>query len=334
MTVSLAMRNHVSISLATRNRIQKIAKEMGYVPDPMIGRLMQQLRIGRHRRTSISLCSLRERPERSTSDYINLVNEGARRAALDMGYFFEEVFIDDYKDNPSALRRLLWSRGVEGLVLSPIHHPADISDLVDWSRFVVISASVSVLGPKAHRVIPNHFANTLELGKKLNSRGLLRLGLVMSRDIDKRSGHRFDAAIQWLNHENGVHDMSTLRWDDRLPGRAELKKWIHENRPDAIISEASAYLKKFQKISPEIRSLPLAATTILDKTDSFPGILEDPRAVGAGAVELLSAFFHQGQRGLPAQRRTTMIEGKYWEPEGYFGKSKKTKSRQSKRAAA
>ncbi len=334
MTVSLAMRNHTSISLATRNRIHKIAKEKGYVPDPLIGKLMQQLRIGRHRRTNISLCSIREKPANAKADYIDMVNLGARRSANDLGYFFEEIFIEDYKGNPSGLQGMLWNRGVEGLILSPLQHPADISHLVDWSRFVVISASVSVIGPDAHRVIPNHFGNTLDLGMKLNERGLHRLGLIISRDVDERSGHRFDAAIQWLNHENGVHDLETLRWDGNLPQREELRQWIQANRPDVIISEASGYLDSFLSAAPELKSIPLAVTTILNTNGSYPGILEDPLAVGAGAVELLSSLFQHGQRGLPAQRRSTMIAGTYWEPEGYFDRFKKAKPRTRKKSGS
>jgi len=39
-TVSLALRNHPSLPVETRERLQALAKEMGYRPDPMLGALM------------------------------------------------------------------------------------------------------------------------------------------------------------------------------------------------------------------------------------------------------------------------------------------------------
>src|SRR5438045_673838 len=39
-TVSLALRNHASIPLATRERIQQFAREMDYRPNPLVSALM------------------------------------------------------------------------------------------------------------------------------------------------------------------------------------------------------------------------------------------------------------------------------------------------------
>src|SRR3954465_73494 len=39
-TVSLALRNHPSLPVATRQRLQALAKEMGYQPDPALSSLV------------------------------------------------------------------------------------------------------------------------------------------------------------------------------------------------------------------------------------------------------------------------------------------------------
>ena len=311
MTVSLSLRNHASIPERTRERIRGIAEEMGYKPDPLIGKLMQQLRLGGRRRANFSLCLLRQRRSRSGLEYQDYIALGAKRVAEDLGYFFDTVDIDDAIARPEGLRRMLYNRGIEGVILSPLFPPADVSKLLDWSKFSVVSTSISVLGPVVHRVVPNQFSNALLLGRELNKLGHRRLGLLISRDLDERTGHRLDAAIQWLNHENGVRDLETLRWEESMPSAVMLERWLNKNRPDAVISDSAYTMDNFVSEVPRLKDLALACTAVMDKSAPYAGILENPEAVGAAAVELLSALFQKGERGLPKIPRTMMINGTF-----------------------
>ena len=47
MTVSLALRDSPKISAVTRERIRKIALQLGYQPDPELSRLLKHLRLSR-----------------------------------------------------------------------------------------------------------------------------------------------------------------------------------------------------------------------------------------------------------------------------------------------
>lgn len=311
MTVSLSLRNHASIPETTRNRIRKIADDMGYKPDPLIGKLMQQLRLGGRRRANFSLCLLRQRRSQPSMQYQDYIALGAKRVAEDLGYFFDMVDIDEAIARPDGLRRMLYNRGIEGIILSPLFPSADLSKLLDWSRFSVVSTSISVLGPAVHRVVPNQFANALLLGQEMNKQGHRRLGLLISRDLDERTGHRLDAAIQWLNHENGVRDLETLRWEQTMPSAVMLERWINKNRPDALISDSAYTMDKFVQEVPRLKQFALACTAVVDQAAPYAGILENPEAVGAAAVEMLSALFQKGERGLPAIPRTTMINGTF-----------------------
>lgn len=324
MTVSLSLRNHASIPERTRDRIRKIADEMSYKPDPLIGKLMQQLRLGGRRRANFSLALLCQRKVKGAMQYQDYIAQGAKMAAEELGYFFDTVEIDDALQRPERLRRMLYSRGIEGIVLAPLFPPADLGKLLDWSKFSVVSTSISVLGPAVHRVVPNQFANALMLGQELNKMGHRRLGLLISRDLDERTGHRLDAAIQWLNHENGVRDLETLRWETTMPSAVMLERWINKNRPDAIISDSAYNLDKFVAEVPRLKRMTLASTTIIEKDTPYAGILENPEAVGAAAVELLSALFQKGERGIPKTPRTTMINGTF------RAQPKKAKVRKSK----
>src|SRR3954467_6338095 len=55
MTVSLALRGHPSISAAQRKRVQKLARRLGYTPNPIVTNLMGMLRAATHTKTTISI---------------------------------------------------------------------------------------------------------------------------------------------------------------------------------------------------------------------------------------------------------------------------------------
>lgn len=325
MTVSLCLRNHPSIPEKTRDRIRKVAEELGYRPDPLIGKLMQQLRLGGRRRPNFSLCLLAPRPTKPGRTYQGLIAEGARRAAEELGFFFDSIEIDEAFAHPERLRRTLYSRGIEGLILGPQFPPADLTPLLDWPRFSIVSTSSSVLGPNVHRVTPNQFANALLLGQELNKRGHRRLGLLISRDLDERTGHRIDAAIQWLNHENGVRDLETLRWETSMPSASMLERWVNRHRPDVLISDTAYNLEMFRTELPRLRDFPMAATSTIEPTSPFDSILENPEAVGAAAVELLAVLFQRGERGIPRVPRTILIGGSFL-PAGVKPKRTRSKS--------
>lgn len=311
MTVSLALRNHTSITEATRERVRKIAADCGYLPDPLVGKLMQQLRAGRQRRAPISMCALVSTPRKKTMTYEDYIVQGAQKTAEQLGYFFEKLELSESRREPQRLRRLLRNRGVEGILLTPMWPAVDLSGLVDWADFSVVSTSVSVLGPLAHRVLPDQFGNALELCQRLNQKGYRRLGLVTSRDHDSRTGHRVAAAVQWQNTANGVEDMRPLVTEHLPPGATDFKPWMEQVRPDVIISDSDGYLAMFCQAMPELEGFPMATTSVLHTTSRFPGIHENPGQVGVAAVELLSALFQHGERGIPKAPQTTLIPGVY-----------------------
>src|SRR5438552_3565483 len=94
-TVSLALRNHPSIPPPTRTRIQKLAEQMGYRPNPLVSALMAYQRTTQAiRPTGLTLAVVIDFP-RSTSTWRQYLSEdllaaaGAR--ARELGYNIEEL---------------------------------------------------------------------------------------------------------------------------------------------------------------------------------------------------------------------------------------------------
>lgn len=246
MTVSLALRNSREVSAATRRRIQQLAQESGYQPDPMMSRLMHHLRTrsqARHRANLAGLTSDWSEHRRAVGDYLDRLREGLTLRAAQLGYSFSMVNLDDFQ-SPANLQRMLLHRGVEGVVALPLRRATDLSRALDWSKFSAVSSTPSVIAPRLHSVMPNHFDNTLAVCRALSRAGFRRIGLAISQDWNERMKYRWTGAMAWHNQFGTGEPVQPLISEQPGPEiePASFKSWMKKERPDAVITDASVRL--------------------------------------------------------------------------------------------
>src|SRR5438067_5771171 len=120
MTVSLALRGHPHAAAATRDRLRRLARQMGYRPNPLIVANMVHLRAGRRSRYSgtLAFIGLGPRPLQGTGrDHIHRVYRGARRRAETLGYHLEWFSLGGTEPAGRRLSDILQARGILGVVL-------------------------------------------------------------------------------------------------------------------------------------------------------------------------------------------------------------------------
>jgi hypothetical protein len=319
MTVSLALRDHPSISASTRTRLKKLAAEHGYRPDPTVTKLMHHLRARRGQRTQSTLCGLRMRPEPLSPqgyDYGQQVVEGAKRRAESLGFRFEEMFIDEPGLTPARLQRILASRAVEGVVLLPMVRPVDLAKLLDWSVLSAVAATSSVLGPRLHTVIPDHFGNMMRLCERLTEQGLRRVGLATHAEHNVRVEHRMAAAQGWHHVLHARTPVPPLSINRRALDGAAVCAWIEAHGLEAVMSDSEFDLDLIAAELPvRKRSRPtLVSTSLHPPFARYAGINEKAEEIGAASIEALAAMIQRGERGLPVSPRTTSIPGEFFSP--------------------
>ena len=318
MTVSLALRDHPSISLATRTRLKKLAAAHGYRPDPAIAKLMHHLRTRRAQRVQSTLCGLclKSVVPKASHDYPTEVAEGARSRADALGFRFDTIVINEDGLTPRRLQRILVSRGVDGVVLLPMSAPVQLAGLFDWSLFAAVAATSSVLTPRLNTAIPDQFGNMLMLCRELAARGLKRIGLVTLAEQDVRVDHRVMAVFAWHSRFGGGEAIPPFVMPRREPDKATLTDWVKAQAPEAIISDSEVDLDRISALltPKERRRIVWASTSVLPSVARYVGINEKASEVGAAAVESVAAMIQRGERGLPATPRTTLIAGEYFEP--------------------
>lgn len=312
MTVSLALRNNPRIPQATRQRVQKLAAEQGYRPDPTVSKLMHHLRTKRHLRLQAVLCGLRSRSTGDESRYGDLVAQGAQKRAESLGYAFETIWIEDAESDNRRIQRLLRSRGVEGIILLPMARPVSIPKLLTWDNFSVVTATLSVLNPHFHGVIPDQFGNMMKLCFHLAKQGLDRIGLVTLSSHDIRVDYRFTGALAWHGAYGQISPVAPYITQVWPPSRRDLVKWFAKTKPNVIIGDSESYLTTIRTMLEDKlpANFPMYCTGLRSVSSIYPGINEFPEEIGSTAIEILSGLLQHGVKGIPATPHLTMLEGK------------------------
>ncbi len=310
--VSLALRNHPSIAPETRRRIQKLATDAGYVPDPSLVKLMHHLRATRGQKLAANVCALTTRAPASREAFCDLLLEGVIAAAGLAGFAVQVIHVDGDGISRPTLQRMLRTRGVEGLVLLPMATVGGLDDLLDWREFSVVSATLSVTSPRFDCVAANHFANVFNLCSRLREAGYRRPGLVVHRRHDERCGFNITAAHGW----HGIYgDLGLVRAHlcERLESAA-LRRWLAAESPDVLLAEHDDLAQELGGMRPIIGTRPIVSCSARPQADGrfpFPGNHDKPRRIGAVAVEMLTRMIAVGKRGVPEDPHMTVINGEW-----------------------
>lgn len=313
MTVSKALRNLPKVSGPTRSRILRIARRMGYRPDPEVARLMNHLRDRSKPAYQGLICAVTDRLNEQNHPYIRAMLDGARARAESRGYGFSFIHFEEDEEHRRSLRRLLWARGAQGVIFLPLERACDLGPLLPWEDLPAVAATSSVVAPDLHRVVPSHYANTLLLCRKLQAKGYRRIGLVIGADHDSRVNHAFSAAVIWHQYSQSPDEIvPPLIHEGGEP--AELVPWYRRAKPDAIIARDDQHSRRFAEALGIAPGGGFAfASTYANPSSGWSGIDELPGEIAASAVDRLASMLQHGERGIPPVPTVTLVRGKWLE---------------------
>jgi DNA-binding LacI/PurR family transcriptional regulator len=309
MTVSLSLRNSPKISAGTRERVQRVAREMGYQPDPEISRLMQRLRTSRTTRGTTGLAIVDFYPAMDFRElsYHRRIREGIIKRAGQLGFGVDQLKAAEYKFNLRNILSVVRNRGIEGLVLFPsVVAPLVLDPAVDWNGLSVVAATNSILSPRFHCVAPHQFSNMMRLIESMHAHGHYIVGALLEESFDERTAHHFTAAMNWHGHGSRVLIIpAALSQHERTK---LITAWLAKHSPDLIFAQApESALPIVNRREPQNRPTIAALGTPAD--DQFSYLDEHPEVVGSAAVDLLAGMMYYHETGIPEHPRITMIDG-------------------------
>jgi LacI family transcriptional regulator len=312
-TVSRALQNHPSLPAETRRRIQDLAREMGYCPNPLISALMATRN---HPRSSPSAATLavltawhpttQIAPLPSDRRYLT----GAKQRADELGFQFEEFWLNEPGLSLHRLGQILVNRGIVAVLVAPIPLDQPKIDL-KWEHFSLAAFAPSPQIPVLHQASQFHFRSSCLAVRELIKRGYRRPAL-MTPYPELTSNVR----DQWTGGYLAT-TLNLLPAVDRLQPviQKELSKdfvarWCRTHRPDVILSNDTLILGWLREAGLD-KSVAFANLDHHPDQPEMAGIDQMHELIGAAAVDIIVGQFNRNERGIPAHPRDVLIEGEW-----------------------
>lgn len=321
MTVSRALREDPAVSEASRKKILAAAKELEYVPNPKLARLMSEMAHSRSHANSLGELAYitTEDSEWGWKQYHHQLScyEGAKAEAKFYGYNLLPVWALSRRFSRGRLTELLWSRGVDGIIVQPLGRAMIGRTLdIDWEKFSSVQIGATLSVPKLNLVRHNHYDGMTQTLLAMERLGYERIGLCFSKDSDIRSYHRWAAAYLYWRTIRGFTDR-TLPSFHYTAGQVDakaLKTWIRQHKITGIIGMGMELVNTCLKIGLKVPDD--IGISVLDRPGGeckVAGIDQRAAQIGSMAVDMLIMAVRKGAKGVPEHPLQTIVEGK-WVP--------------------
>ena len=311
----MALRNHPEISVATRDRVKKLAAELGYRRNPWVASLMSQVRSGRQIQSNEVLAFLTSHDgpdEWKRNDYIMQCFESALSRAENAGFRLQPFWLGQRAEKASAVSKLLWARGVRGALLAPCPVP-HLPINVDWQRLAIATIGYSFTHVAVHRAAHHHVNGILTAYRELRARGYNRVGFVSTLQDMVRVQYYYLAGLLASQQLHGGAVIPPLTYASPMEERS-FSAWFEEWRPDVVISPSrDAYrwlLKRGLRIPSDVGFACLHAK----ENRAFPhiaGIDQFTEQIGPAAVDLVVGQLSRNETGLPEFPLSVLLDGSW-----------------------
>jgi LacI family transcriptional regulator len=307
------MRNHPAIPKATCERVQEVARRLGYTPDPALSALIAHRAAKSVPRFRSALAWLTSFPTadgwRQNPHFIAYFN-GARARAESLGYTLDEIWYEE-PGRKKDLSAMLLARGIRGILVPPL--PAPHSHLrLDWAQFAAVAFGSTLTRPPLTTVAHNHFRSTIKLTRHLLSIGFKKPRLYVTREVNERVDGIWTSGFRSVMEASGLATAGVFRYlPDSRP--ESFMAMIKKDRPDVILApfwrHALAAVEMAGMRVPD--DLSVAVMTVPHTNPTLGGVTENGEVMGAVAVEHLTGLLQRGDYGLPRRPLRILIEGDY-----------------------
>jgi LacI family transcriptional regulator len=314
-TVSRALRGDPRISMETRQRVESLAKNAGYRPNPLISALManRRRRGGGGEVDVIALITNYGGHESwRTKDVCRWEYEGVVSRAAALGFRVEIFPFGEYGGDANRLIVALRARGIRGVLLG-------------FSREEVPHESFRTEG-FAVAGLSAYFRSTIV--DRANFHGFYNVQLALEQM--RRLGYRRPAlVVPDLNNQisNNLWSGAFLDWQLHLPARdrcepyipedaedrVKFYTWLDANRPDSLLVykvPVRRFLAKRGLLVPHDIGVAYLYRTA-DEMGAAAGIDGNLSAVGSAALDLVVEKLNANLTGTGSCPKEVLIKG-FW----------------------
>lgn len=313
-TVSLALRKHSSIPAHTCERVLKVARQMGWEPNPLAAAYMSHLRSTRKTSsTQVNLAYISNYPKTSGLfiGHQEAIIAGAGEQAKEQGYHIDFFNIHETPMTPRQLQRVLKSRNELGVMFSGFTGDSDFSQHFNFSQFAVVAHGYAFPSLALHRVHFNYFhglqiciQNCLRLGYK-------KMGLAILPTADASVGGMLYAS--WHDY------VASIPMRSRIPifkyycgNKKRFQKWFDAYRPDCVIGTNIGVFKSLVEIGYDIpEDFGFCRFTHSNEKPFVAGVDRRFELLGRFMTEKVIDQVQNNRRGLPHHPTNLAFDGEW-----------------------
>lgn len=315
--VSMALRNHPRIGKETRERIVRIAEQMGYRPDPGLSALAayrNSLRSSEYR-GEIALIGRNLPVQPASTLTTEAVILGMQARAERHGYRVAPFDLKDAALSPQRLNAILKARNIQGVVVARLDmHCLAFLHQIDWNAITTVGLGRWPAYPPVTRIEHNQYSSMQKILHRMLRRGYRRIGLMHTlRNLKEIAFHPESAYLQMLTRSRFANPHPTF-YLDRRP-LSELTAWAEANRLDAVVSSVPpASLVSggdFRDLFPQRYGF--ACLNLHNFDGSVAGINQHLDTLGGRVIDVVVAQIQRGERGIPQTISHITTEGTWVE---------------------
>ena len=326
-TVSLALRNHPSLPQKTRERIQKLADEMGYRPDPALSALIAYRQSTKKKRSEqvIALVVNFLNKEDLTDNHVHpMLIKSARERAEELGYKVDVFWFGREYPDGRSLNRVLKARNIEAVILAAFY--MDNLDLqMDWEFYSVVKINMLPENLAFDTVLTNQMFCVRTAMRKLRATGINRVGLAVAEHDEIHNRNMYSAGFLMGQRHLDPEDRIPPFTFEKKPSAEllpEVLEWARENKLEAILSNWNSFDAVAYHLTENegqfCRFVPLDAD---DRTTVYGGIHQNHELAGRRAVDMVVGQIKTFRRGLEESPSMTLVHSSWeslgqWPPSG------------------
>jgi DNA-binding LacI/PurR family transcriptional regulator len=201
------------------------------------------------------------------------------------------------------ISRILWSRGIRGVLLAPNYSRPDPSFHLDWNRFCTVLLGSSLVNTGLTRVSRDYYLDTTLALDQLRRHGCRRPGVVLEANFYERSGRRCIAAL--LAFGGSRKHTHVVKARDELNREAVLR-WYEHTKPDGVLV-TNPVIARWLSHAPLVVGLNQPEETV------STGVQCDFEQIGAEGMHALDGLLRTDRRGLLPNPTTILVPGRWTE---------------------
>jgi LacI family transcriptional regulator len=315
-TVSKALRGRGRIPAATRDRILKIAGEIGYQQDSVMQALAAQRSLcsGLHRETRIVfLSNRRSEGDPGSDDYMRQFADGVQHQANLMGCACDQLQVGDERLDPAEFQSRLDPARTDGIIIGAFD-PLLRQPELEWSRYVVVKIDSAFMLPDATLVGNDQLQIARTAFHHACRLGYRRIGMAVGQAEEASTRRHYSAGYFLAREELGLPEIPLLYCNEHREDSAatarRMADWVREHRPQIVLSSRGSVRDLLKAGGLQVpRDIACVHLCLNHPDPAIAGVIQHHFVVGQKAAEVLALLIMRRKRGHAMPSAATYVAG-------------------------